>query len=39
MAPLYVLMQAKPRQTVTAIVLRDDKPLAIEATFQEGRKR
>lgn len=36
---MYVLMQAKPGQTVTAVVLRDDKPLALQATFQEGRRR
>jgi hypothetical protein len=36
---MFVLMQAKPGETVTAIVLRDGKPLALETTFQEGRRR
>ena len=35
---MFVLMQAKPGETVTAIVLRDGKPLTLEATFQEGRR-
>jgi Tol biopolymer transport system component len=35
---MFVLMQAKPGETVTAIVLRDGKPLALETTFQEGRR-
>jgi Tol biopolymer transport system component len=35
---MFVLMQAKPGETVTAIVLRDGKPIALEATFQEGRR-
>jgi S1-C subfamily serine protease len=35
---MFVLMQAKPGQTVTATVLRDGKPLQLQATFQEGRK-
>lgn len=36
---MFVLMQAKPGETVTAIVLRDGKPVALETTFQEGRRR
>lgn len=36
---MFVLMQAKPGETVTAIVLRDGKPVALEATYQEGRRR
>lgn len=36
---MFVLMQAKPGETVTAVVLRDGKPLALETTFQEGRRR
>jgi len=36
---MYVLMQAKPGQTVTAVVLREGKPVSLETTFQEGRRR
>ncbi len=36
---MFVLMQAKPGETVTAVVLRDGKQLALETTFQEGRRR
>ncbi|MEW5743148.1 MAG: M20/M25/M40 family metallo-hydrolase [Myxococcota bacterium] len=36
---MFVLMQAKPGETVTAIVLRDGKPVALETTYQEGRRR
>ena len=36
---MFVLMQAKPGQTVTAVVLREGKPVSLEATFQEGRRR
>ena len=35
---MFVLMQAKPGQTVTATVLRQGKPLSLEATFQAGRR-
>lgn len=36
---MFVLMQAKPGETVTATVLRDGKPIQLETTFQEGRRR
>ncbi|MDP1826853.1 MAG: M28 family peptidase [Archangium sp.] len=36
---MFVLMQAKPGETVTAVVLRDGKRLELETTFQEGRRR
>ncbi|MEW6432791.1 MAG: M20/M25/M40 family metallo-hydrolase [Myxococcota bacterium] len=36
---MFVLMQAKPGETVTAVVLRDGKPVELETTFQEGRRR
>jgi len=36
---MYVLMQAKPGETVTAVVLRDGKPLKLKTTFQAGRRR
>jgi hypothetical protein len=36
---MFVLMQAKPGETVTGVVLRDGKPVALETTFQEGRHR
>jgi len=36
---MFVLMQAKPGETVTATVLRDGKPVSLETTFQEGRRR
>ena len=36
---MFVLMQAKPGETVTAKVLRDGQALALSATFQEGRRR
>lgn len=36
---MFVLMQAKPGETVTAKVLRDGQEVALSATFQEGRRR
>ena len=36
---MFVLMQAKPGQTVTAKVLREGQELPLSATFQEGRRR
>ena len=36
---MFVLMQAKPGETVKAVVLRDGKPVELETTFQEGRRR
>ncbi|HET6337593.1 MAG TPA: M20/M25/M40 family metallo-hydrolase [Polyangiales bacterium] len=36
---MFVLMQAKPGETVTGVVLREGKPLSVETTFQEGRRR
>jgi Tol biopolymer transport system component len=36
---MFVLMQAKPGETVTGVVLRDGKPVSLETTFQEGRHR
>lgn len=36
---MFVLMQAKPGESVTAVVLRDGKELKLTATFQEGRRR
>ncbi|MFO0594123.1 MAG: M28 family peptidase [Myxococcaceae bacterium] len=36
---MFVLMQAKPGETVTAVVLRDGKRVELETTFQEGRRR
>ena len=36
---MFVLMQAKPGETVTAVILREDKRLELETTFQEGRRR
>jgi hypothetical protein len=36
---MFVLMQAKPGETVTAVVLRDGKEVPLQATFQEGRRR
>ena len=36
---MFVLMQAKPGETITAVVLRDGKKLELETTFQEGRRR
>ncbi len=35
---MFVLMQAKPGETVKAGVLREGKPLVLEVTFQEGRR-
>ncbi len=36
---MFVLMQAKPGETVTAKVLREGKPVDLETTYQEGRRR
>jgi S1-C subfamily serine protease len=36
---MFVLMQAKPGETITAKVLREGKTLELETTFQEGRRR
>ncbi|HKP58141.1 MAG TPA: PDZ domain-containing protein, partial [Polyangiales bacterium] len=36
---MFVLMQAKPGETVTGVVLRSGKQLSLETTFQEGRRR
>jgi Tol biopolymer transport system component len=36
---LFVLMQSKPGETVTATVLRDGQPVQLETTFQEGKRR
>jgi hypothetical protein len=35
---MFVLMQAKPGETVTAVVLRDGKEVSLPTTFQEGRR-
>jgi Peptidase family M28/WD40-like Beta Propeller Repeat/PDZ domain/PA domain len=36
---MFVLMQAKPGETVTGVVMRAGKQLSLETTFQEGRRR
>jgi hypothetical protein len=36
---MFVLMQAKPGETVTSVVLRDGKRVELETTYQEGRRR
>lgn len=36
---MFVLMQAKPGETVTATLLRNGQHVALETTFQEGRRR
>lgn len=36
---MFVLMQAKPGETVTGVVMRDGRAVALETTFQEGRRR
>lgn len=36
---MFVLMQAKPGETVTAVVVRDGKRVELETTFQEGKRR
>jgi S1-C subfamily serine protease len=36
---MFVLMQARPGETVTAKVLREGKELPLATTFQEGRRR
>jgi hypothetical protein len=35
---MFVLMQAKPGETVTAVVMRAGKEVQMPATFQEGRR-
>ncbi len=35
---MFVLMQAKPGESVTATVLREGKPVLLEVTFQESRR-
>ena len=35
---MFVLMQAKPGESVTAVVVRDQKQLSLPVTFQEGRR-
>jgi hypothetical protein len=34
---MFVLMQAKPGETVTGVVLRDGRQVSLETTFQQGR--
>jgi hypothetical protein len=36
---MFVLMQAKPGETVTAVVLREGRELKLETTYQESRRR
>ena len=36
---MFVLMQARPGETVTAVVLREGQRLELSTTFQEGRRR
>ncbi|MET0386263.1 MAG: M28 family peptidase [Polyangiales bacterium] len=36
---MFVLMQAKPGETVTAVVTRAGQEVQLNATFQEGRRR
>ncbi len=36
---MFVLMQAKPGETITAAVMRDGKRIEMETTYQEGRRR
>jgi Tol biopolymer transport system component len=36
---MFVLMAARPGETVTAVVLREGKEVSLEVTFQEGRRR
>jgi Tol biopolymer transport system component len=36
---MFVLMQAKPGETVTSVVVRDGRELKLETTFQAGRRR
>jgi Tol biopolymer transport system component len=36
---MFVLMAARPGETVKAVVLREGKPVSLEVTFQEGRRR
>ncbi len=36
---MFVLMQAKPGETVTGVVVREGKRVELEVTFQEGKRR
>jgi Tol biopolymer transport system component len=36
---MFVLMQARPGETVTGVVLREGKKVELETTFQEGHRR
>ncbi len=36
---MFVLMQAKPGETVTGVVVRDGQRVELEVTFQEGKRR
>jgi hypothetical protein len=36
---MFVLMQAKPGETVTGVVLREGRKVELETTYQEGRRR
>jgi hypothetical protein len=36
---MYALNSAKPGETVTATVVREEKPVKLEVTFQEGKRR
>ncbi|MBL8920147.1 MAG: M20/M25/M40 family metallo-hydrolase [Myxococcaceae bacterium] len=36
---MFVLTQAKPGETVKGTVVREGKPLELEVTFQEGKRR
>jgi hypothetical protein len=36
---MFVLMQARPGETVTATVVREGKRVELETTYQEGRRR
>jgi len=36
---MFVLMQAKPGESVTAVVVREGNALSLPVTFQEGRRR
>jgi Tol biopolymer transport system component len=36
---MFVLMQAKPGETVTSVIVRDGRELKLQTTFQAGRRR
>jgi Tol biopolymer transport system component len=36
---MFVLTQARPGETVKGFIIRDGKPVELEVTFQEGRRR